>query len=514
MLVLTAVVLLSLAIRSHRVLTLAWGFHENLQGQLGNTQAQRLTAIERARSWSDQMEGHLKGILSALQNPDFHQHHHMADPSTPPTNLSFFRLFEESTTPSPAQTPQPTQNHRVTPTTLLDLPPIVTETSSSTESVPLVTPSSDQADADVSEATAASTSVIMAEALSKAVRLFFPTPKDYGLPGLFKGERTTDYIEQFDEACRMYNTEEKDRILFFEMWSEESYRRIMRDWDEAKRATWSAFSEAVKKRWRFLDQRQDGTTRELDRLLDERCDTSGETIFRHLEKVEVLLTRVQPTLKPSYKAQAVRKVWEKFPSEVQAGFRAGSESKGKFHEMEWDDFRDAIQGALRDGINAGARHLKVRINSRTTTAPVAQEIRPDTPPKRNRSPELSPLSDQTKDRLDLDLDELAAAFKKMKIQQQKAQLGFIEKIEELRQMGIQVADHQVEELRTFILQRGNRQFQGTYEQDILADQSPTQPSIWSDRPGQTRKGSGSWAQSQKSRPRSPDANLQESGNPF
>lgn len=174
----------------------------------------------------------------------------------------------------------------------------------------------------------------------------------------------------------------------------------------------------------------------------------------------MLLTRVQPTLKPSYKAQAVRKVWEKFPSEVQAGFRAGSESKGKFHEMAWDDFRDAIQGALRDGINSGARHLKVRINNRTTITPVAKEIRPPTPPKRNRSPELSPPSDQTKDPLDLDLDELAAAFKEMKIQQQKAQLGFIEKIEELRQMGTQVTDHQVEELRTFVLQRGNRRFQG------------------------------------------------------
>jgi hypothetical protein len=276
-----------------------------------------------------------------------------------------------------------------------------------------------------------------------AYRAAFPGPTKYGLPGLFEGDNITEFLEAYGEACRDLNVaEDEDKVQRFGRWCEPDTRRIVLRFKEEDRATWNAFSDKLKRHWRNQDPEQYQDSKELDRQLDVMCDQTADTIYEHLDRVEGLLTRIPSKDYSATQSYAVRKIWERFPGELQAGFRVYLGHTEDPKEKDFDSFRLWIQNSLREGVMSGSRYLKK--NRKETTLAAKRKNVPVILTPANRS--AAPVQDT---QTGTGIDELAGMFREMKIQQQKAQEDIEDAIRKLKNHGVIATDQDAEAFRTF-----------------------------------------------------------------
>ena len=191
------------------------------------------------------------------------------------------------------------------------------------------------------------------------VRTHFPEPAKYGLPGLFKGDDISEFVEYFEEAYVDYRiTKDKDKVSRFARWCDLAQRRIIQRFDDEERATWVTFSSALKEHWYDRDSEQFIDDGELDHLIDQTLPAHTDTIFLHLERVEGLIARIPKVDVVEACKTAVRKLWTYLPDEVQAGLRAYVRDDIELKAMDFKRFRTFVQGSLRKGFNAGPVFLK------------------------------------------------------------------------------------------------------------------------------------------------------------
>ena len=81
------------------------------------------------------------------------------------------------------------------------------------------------------------------------MRVSFPDPGKYDLPGLFKGDDISEFIEYFEEAYVDYTIKDVDKIARFNRWCKPEQRRIIKRFDDADKATWDSFKKALKEHW-------------------------------------------------------------------------------------------------------------------------------------------------------------------------------------------------------------------------------------------------------------------------
>ena len=221
------------------------------------------------------------------------------------------------------------------------------------------------------------------------LRTSFPTPADKGLQGPFRGHDATTYLERFDRAFQDYGTgREADKVSWFEQWCDEDLWEVILDWPQGTRGSWTTFSATVKERWQWADNKR-GAIKELDKVLETTCEPTAQEIYNHLEKVEVLLTRVPK--KESAKANAVDKIWERLPGSFKVGCRPYQDFTEEVDGLDWPDFRNFIQKCLYNGVNAGAVFYK--LEPRSTKAQEARTSLQTIRHAKNPAPNLTP-SDQ------------------------------------------------------------------------------------------------------------------------
>lgn len=288
--------------------------------------------------------------------------------------------------------------------------------------------------------------------LAAALRLRFPAPTEYDLPGRFDGKNISDYLERFEEACEDYEVAGKDRVQKFEKWCDYTHRKIIGSWASDKKSSWEEFTKAAKKHWKPLDPEQVSNHMEkLQKIVERQCDWSAESIYAAFERVEYLLARVRKKDLELARRTAVTRMYENFSGEVQAGFRSLNKTETEIKEMDFDQFRAFIIECLRGGVNAGSRHLKIRPYKHSPLE-AAGKVRPPTPPlpssstakKEPGSPETVPVTGQF-DASSKEIDDLTEAFREMKIKQQRAQEAFQNRVEQLRVGGLRTNTLSVEE---------------------------------------------------------------------
>lgn len=445
----TAVTLVGLAMKIANVITEIRELGYDTLVGLRNAHSDGKHGLTKARTWCIAMKTQINEEPRSESTPVEPSHHQRYQMGAHSRQLSTHHdLLLELTAPS---SPSPSGQFTPTPTTSV-LPSPLFEFFS--ESVEADAPAPDSPDTDHHQG---SSEARMTDKLLKAMRGLFPSPVEKGLPGLFDGHDATTYLERFSKTYRITGggDDDQDKISYFEQWCDDDLKEIIDDWPADKRASWSAFEATVKARWQWNDSRRDDSTKEFDRVIETRCNGTAEDIYRHLERIEVLMTRVPIKKKVGAKANAPGKVWERFTGAFQAGCRPYERNDEPIEDMDWETFRDFIQKCLRKGINAGSLHYKIdpKVKVTSTTRETTPEPTPvvTIPESKPVKPVKLTPSAQMEAKHDYSIDDLAGALEHLRIVKIQAGEKIARQIESFRQIGHQMTDSEAESLRTNLL---------------------------------------------------------------